>query len=147
MDLLQLDMNAAANAGAWIDILHPVTGAPVGIQVQVLGTDSDQFNALMDRFNRERFEAAKRQRAASEVEAERRARDLMTIVACTKNWRHRPADAPEGEEVWVTGILMDGQILLYTAENAHRVYTHPGLRWLRDQVDIAIANRANFLKP
>lgn len=129
MDLAQLDTTAAANEGADIELLHPTTGAPLGVLITVCGTDSDAYRqALRERQNK-RLRNAKRGGAtltAEEIEAE--ALDLL--VRCTSGW---------------TGVELDGKPVAFTREAARDLYRR--FRWIREQVDTAIEDRANFLPP
>lgn len=128
MDLAQLDLTAAANAGAWVDMLHPVTGNALGIRIKVLGKDSDAFRELEEKHQREAIEAAKlRKRPADPIAAAKEHGEAM-LVACTVAWE---------------GVELDGVALECTPANVKAVYHRFG--WLRDQVDLAIGSRANFL--
>lgn len=134
MDLLTLDLNAHGNRGAWVDILHPVTREPIGVRIRVLGLDSDAVQAAIERDKRERLEALKSAaplyKPATDEAEERRA--LALLAAATTDWE---------------GVALGDEVLTCNPANCTRLYGHKGMRWLRDQVDAAVASRALFLKP
>ena len=129
MDLAELDLTKAANVGAWVDILHPVTGEALDIKILVIGKDSDKFRELEEKHQRESLEAAKRTQKLEDRIAAAKAQGEALLVACTVQWQH---------------VELDGVELDCTPENVRKVYSR--FTWLRDQVDVAIGTRANFLK-
>mgnify|MGYP007044108457 CR=1 FL=1 len=62
------------------------------------------------------------------------------------------ADKDKGIELLVSctigfrGIMFDGKEMPFTIENARKLYSYRGLRWLREQVDAAIIDLENFIK-
>ena len=58
------------------------------------------------------------------------------LVAVTKRFWQEP-DSP-------TGILCDGELLTPSPENARKLYTHPDLTWLFEDVVVAWSNRNLF---
>lgn len=61
---------------------------------------------------------------------------LEQIVAITKRFWQEP-DSPKG-------IILDGELLTPSAENARKLYSHPELQWLFEDVVIAYADRDRF---
>lgn len=128
MDLKNLDMRAAAEAGATMTLHHPVTdeilsdakGNPVTITV--LGTDSREFRRKLDEINRNR---QRKRGTPSLVESERSAAELLAAV--TREW---------------TGIEWDGKVLECTPSNAEMLYRERS--WVRQQVDEFVAEVGNF---
>jgi len=128
MDLANLDLKAGANAGAWIDIEHPVTRDPLGIRIKVLGRDSDAFAEIEEKRQREALEAAKQRKKPADPIAAAKELAEAVLVSCTVAWE---------------GVELDGVELDCTPANVKAVYYR--FAWLRDQVDVAIGTRANFL--
>ena len=77
-DLADLDTVKACNAGAEIELKHPVTLAPVGIFVTVLGKDSDAFRGFM----REVVDANLRQKAIGKKSKIKPARPAVNVNRC-----------------------------------------------------------------
>src|SRR6476469_2358825 len=130
-DLATLDTATASDAGARIDIVHPVTKTPLGLFVTVLGKHSNTFRELVrERINKrikEESLAARRgkplePRSAEEVEREA----IEMLIACTTGWG---TDIYEGEgkerhvkETKPT-ILFSGERYEFNAQNAALIYT------------------------
>lgn len=133
-DLKSLDTVAASNAGAEIELRHPVTNAPIGVFVSVVGKDSDTYRTFQRlKFNeylRAEQQAKMRGRQPNQKSAEDYEDDMLSLlVACTRGWR---------------GMVYEGEELAFTAENVRKVYqTQP---WIRDQVNEAVGDLGNFLK-
>jgi hypothetical protein len=115
-----------------VPLRHPVTnekllaagGAP--ITVNIVGMDSEQFRTRHRAIINRRLSAGKKAKVtAEEIEAE----SIDTIAACITGWQQ---------------IELDGKPLEYSKGAAKTLLTR--LPWLREQLDEAIADRANFLK-
>ncbi|RKH05073.1 hypothetical protein [Corallococcus carmarthensis] len=114
-----------------VDILHPVTGQPTGMQVEVAGMDSPRYRdatrSLIDRATASAPRAGRR--ARQEVPRDMEADALELLVSCTVSW---------------TGVMEHGAAVPLTPDNARRLFTaHP---WLRRQVDEAVGDRASFFE-
>lgn len=100
------------------------TGAP--ITISIVGMDSEQFRARHRAIINRRLSAGKKAKVtAEEIEAE----SIDTIAACITGWQH---------------VELDAKVLEFSKANAKVLLTR--LPWLREQLDEAIADRANFLK-
>jgi hypothetical protein len=118
---------------ATLSVVHPVTGEPTGIEIDLHGMDSDVYRAHERKVaNRRLSRAAKRGGAkialtlsAESIEAE----SLDALVVCTKGWR---------------GLLEAGAEVECTPENARRIYGDGRYRWLRDQVNAFVGDREGF---
>lgn len=131
MDLAQLDTSPAANAGEKMELRGP-NQAPVlkadntPVTITLLGQDSDTFiktkNAQGNRFLKQRGKAT--------VTMEGSEADGVALLAkCTVGW---------------DGIVVDGAELPCTYENAVALYNR--FKFIREQADEFVAERANFLK-
>lgn len=130
IDLSKIDTIAGANAGFDVQIYHPGTNEDLGITIKVLGKDSDEFRKISQAQSKKRM--AKISKAGfrnSNVPLEEIERDgLELMAACTKAW---------------TGVVIDGKALECNAVNAIELYER--FPWIREQVDLAIGDRANFI--
>lgn len=138
-DLASLDTAAACDKGAEIEFLHPATGAPLGIFVTVLGTDSQAYRDFVRRTTNENIvNSAQARKRGKDPEvptvekAEQRGLDLL--IACTTSWR--TGDKPI--------VCLDGTELPFTPENARTVYKR--FSWMQTQADEAIGDLKNFMK-
>lgn len=135
VDLSGIDVVKAANDGAPIEINHPVTGDPLGISIQILGRDSDEFKRVTSEQNRRRLKTMTKTgvfKVDAVPQAEIDKDGLMALVAVTKGWT--PAIViDKGEEPSE-----------YSRENCIKLYTrHP---YIKEQVDAGVHERANFSK-
>ena len=124
MDLASLE---PAHEGAEMQVRHPGTNAPIdGMVVTLLGMDSEPaLRAQRVATNRRLKQGiAKMKLSAEELDSD----GLDLLTALTVSWR---------------GIEWDGKPYPCTPENARSLYTK--LRWLREQVDEFVGERANFL--
>lgn len=140
MDLAKLDTAKAANEGFEIEILHPVSGEPVGIRVTLLGRDSDAFRVLQSEQSKRRLNKVAKGGAfkiegipAADID-----RDTVELLAaCTKAWKQ-----VDGEEQKDT-LTIDGRELECNRANAILLYGR--FAWIREQVDSGVSDRANFI--
>lgn len=135
IDLGTLNATTAGNKGYELELLHPVSKKPLGIFITVLGKDSTAFREhTRDRVNerlRKNFEAQRKgkdQPVPTVEQGEKETAELLAAV--TVSWRN---------------VTLDGEALDCTPANAKRLYLAPGLSWIREQVDEAVADLGNFM--
>lgn len=132
LDLASLDF-AEADQGALLEVRHPATneilrwddGSPYTIKV--VGRDSDRFLSLVRKQSDKRIQMTLRTRQpvlSASVEKD----DIELLVNATLDMN----------------INYKGEKTKSDEKTYREVYTK--LRWLREQVDEFIGNRANFLK-
>ena len=130
-DLSILDTVAGANAGFDVQIYHPSNNENLGITIHVIGRDSDEFKRVLWAQSKKRI--AKMQKSGNRpglFYPEDSERDgLELLAACTKSW---------------SGVIVKGKTLECTPDNVIMVYEQ--FPWIREQVDAAIGDRANFIK-
>lgn len=125
MDLKTLDITSPANEGVWMDIEHPITGEVLDIKIKVAGIDSNIYRKKLREQQNKRIRKGFKNITAEELEAEA----IELLVACTLDWK---------------GVEYEGQELECNPENIRKIYKE--FPWIREQVDLFINDRANFLK-
>lgn len=127
MDLRKLDTVKAANQGATLEITHPGTGDVLdGMTITLLGSDSDIYRKEVRKRTEQNLNNRKKQSKVDLEEAEIRGCELLAKL--TKSW---------------TGIEEGKQEVECTFDNAVRIYRE--YRWIREQCEAFIADRANFI--
>ena len=132
-DLAALDTIEACNKAAEIEILHPLTGAPTGVFISVLGKDSDVYRGLVRGLADEKLrqQAVGRGDTATLEKMERQNNEALAAV--TTGWR-------TGEKRVIT---LNGEELEFSQSNARRVYER--IIPVREQVAEAVNNLENFM--
>ncbi|WP_163869584.1 hypothetical protein [Myxococcus eversor] len=110
-----------------VEIRHPVTAKPVGVQVEVASADSSLVREAERELREQSLARYQLNRGAALTAKEMESDALELLVRRTVSW---------------SGVLEGGKPLAYTPDNARRLYT--SLPWLRRQVDEACADRARF---
>lgn len=128
LDLNALDFEPAAAAGARLDLHHPITNAPTGAWLQLLGADSDAYRAALRATQRARLKQAAKLRRLVLTPEELEAEALGLVVVATTGWG---------------GFNVGGQPLEFSAEAARTLYARHN--WIREQAEEFINDRANFL--
>jgi hypothetical protein len=130
-DLAAMSAAMATDEGVWVDILHPASTEKIGLRIKVAGVDSRHYReavkALQDRDIALRERRGRLDMSADEIDR----RAIGIVGASTLDWAWDDCD-------W------GGEKLAFTPENVRRVYTEA--RWIYDQIDRAIQDRALFLK-
>lgn len=132
VDLSTIDTVKGSNEGFDVQIYHPGTNEDLGITIRVLGKDSDEFQKVSRSQSKRRL--AKMNKGgfrnaitATPEEIEQDGIDLL--ASCTKDW---------------TGVIIDTKDIPFSKDNAVMIYER--FPWIKEQVDIAIGDRANFIK-
>lgn len=131
IDLATLDTVAGANKGFDVKIYHPGTLADLGITITVLGKDSDEFQKISRRQQKKRLDRISKGgfRGATSLSSEETEKDgIELLAACTTGW---------------TGVVIKGEDVPFSIDNAVDLYSK--FPWIKEQVDTAIGDRANFL--
>jgi hypothetical protein len=133
-DLGSIDTIEACNKAAEIEIKHPVTGAPTGVFISVLGKDSDAYRSIVRGMADETLKRQAMGKNDSATLEKLEQKNIEALVAVTTGWR-------TGDEAFV---VVKGEQLPFTSANARRVYSE--LLPVRDQVAEAINNLENFMR-
>lgn len=125
VDLTSLDVIAAADDGAVLELLHPVSGQTLGVQIRLIGADSENYRKAM------RSAAAKRvnSRSRTALSPEELDREALNILAqATLGWE---------------GVVIDGETVSFSRDQAVGLYKR--FPWIREQVEAFVNDRGNFL--
>lgn len=138
-DLASTDTVKGANRGFDVTLYHPGTQKDLDIVITILGKDSDEFQKVskaqqkrrMSKFSKGGFRPnVAFQAAAEELEAD----NIVLLASCTLGWK-------QGEKNTIT---IDGAEIAFSRDNAEMVYER--FPWIREQIDTAMGDRANFIK-
>jgi hypothetical protein len=130
MDLSEFNGYASAlDEGIDVDIVHPVTGKPLGITVRVAAYSSERVKAEARRLANE-WRRKARPGKITTVEAEE-GRTKAIVAASILRW---------------SGVEMNGETLACTPDNVRRVIDDPNLAWFVQQIDAAAGDDAVFFR-
>ncbi|HBI47999.1 MAG TPA: hypothetical protein DDX93_04695 [Smithella sp.] len=135
IDLAALDTVKGSNAGFEVSIYNPATHEDLGLFITVLGKDSDEFQKVSRSQQKRRMEKLSKggfrntNIPIESIEAD----GIQLLAAVTKSWR-------QGEKQTITVGVNE---LPCTKDNAAALYER--FPWIKEQVDIAVGDRANFI--
>lgn len=119
---------------AEIEIIHPVTKQGTGIFVTIYSCDSETYKKVSRKQLNRRLKNPGRRVAGVQITSEEiEAENIETLVTCTKSWRG----------VGWSGEAAENGVLPFSAANAELLYKR--VPTIREQVEAAINDRANFL--
>lgn len=131
IDLSTIDTVKGANEGFDVKIYHPGTGKDLDIVIRVLGKDSDEFRKVSRAQQKRLTEKATKGgfRSIQSFPEDNERNGLELLAACTVSW---------------SGVVINGEEVKCSKESAVMVYE----RWpfIKEQVDVAIGDRANFIQ-
>ena len=131
VDLAAIDTVKGSNEGFDVQIYHPGTNEDLEISISVLGKDSNAFQKVSRAQNKKRMTKMQKGgfRNVATVPIEEIEQDgIDLLAACTTGW---------------TGIMIDGKEIAFSKDNAVMIYER--FPWVKEQVDTAIGDRANFI--
>lgn len=128
LDLAALDIEKGAETGARLELMHPTTNAPTGAWITLLGADSEAYRERQRALQRKRFDRMAKQRRMAISPEELEAEGLDLLVASTTGWG---------------GLEQAGVPIPFSPGAARELYAKR--RWIREQVEEFIGDRANFL--
>jgi hypothetical protein len=127
-DLADYDTTQGAEQGYTLTIADLKTGAPTSMKITVLGADCDAYRERQRLFQRARVDRMNKARRMTVTPEEIEAEAIELLVEVTTGW---------------SGFKLNGADLPFTRDNVRLVYKRYG--WIREQVDQAVGDRANFL--
>jgi hypothetical protein len=141
VSLDDFDVGTRSNEGVEIELMHPTTGDGLGMYITIVGRYSETYQAHIKKTANDQINKARKagRNKAVEVDQIQLAQDRGTdlLVACTTGWR-----TDEGKT-----MPFHGKHNEYSADAVRELYTSKSLPWVRTQIDLAIADDTNFLKP
>lgn len=125
-DLDNFDSRKGAEEGFELQLTDPKTGTPTPEYITVLGVDSDAYQSAVYEQQRRQIKAMAKSRKVMLTPEEIKANEDELRIACTKAWR--------GDKLGKVAFTPAAATALYAS--------YPEIK---EQVDRAIADRANFL--
>lgn len=129
VDLSNLDTNKASEVGAVLEVLHPTANTPLGIKITLAGVDSDLYRRTINKNVNKRVQRMKPGQSLPFTAEEQEESSLELLAICTLGWEN---------------VVVDGEAIPHSKENAKELYAR--FPWIREQVDMFIGDRANFLR-
>lgn len=126
----ELDTKTVADLGYEVEITK-ADGEPTGMFIKVLGTDSNVYQKLREKFDRARIKmmAKSGRNAVDSLYDSAKNHDLEMVAACTVSWRHEKMEMP---------FSADDKDQLVDFYNKYPL--------VYDQVRVAMNDRTNFIK-
>lgn len=153
MDLGVLDTRKASNAGAKLELKHPITKQGLGNYIHILGKDSDAFRAwVAAKINADRNKAFQAQRKKGDQEPTTAEQDeaasIALFVATIVGFSCDPVKSKDGATVVEEGgdflRMPGGAKLIFTEENAAQLLSD--FPEIFRQVNDGIGDLGNFMK-
>lgn len=135
-DLNSIDTVKGSNEGFDVQIYHPGTNEDLGITITILGKDSDEFQKVSRAQSKKRIQKmSKGGFRNTNVPLEEIESDSIDLLAsCTRGWK-------QDDKLTIT---VDGKEIACSKENAGMLYER--FPWIKEQVDTAMGDRANFIR-
>ena len=135
-DLAELDTTAMANEGFDVSIYHTKTGVDTGIIIRVLGQDSDSF--IKEKRRQEKKQKDRMMKGGFRINhllssEEQEQDNLKLLAAATIAWRQEDKNT----------ITFEGAELECNEKNVIMIYSR--IKDIREQIDRAVGDRANFI--
>ena len=126
MDISKIRLADKSEQGSTLVVLDPVTGVETDLKIKLAGTDSFIYRNWLKRMSNKKLGNFKK-KGFSYEESERSSVELLAEL--TLGWE---------------GLEADGEPIVYSREKAIDLYSDPNMKWLREQVDEFVGERANF---
>lgn len=121
MDIADLNVVAAAERGAAVELRHPGTGDALGITLRVRGFESDEVESAVRDFHREAMKSKKKPEALDLVAGRRRVQAKAALIG---------VDGGTGG--------------METVEGVRKYIDAPGFVWVIEQIEAVAGDRASF---
>jgi hypothetical protein len=142
MSLANLNIADAADKGRTMIVLHPTDRVPLkgangeGVSIDLLGMDSDAWIASEHAIRNRNIDAMRNGQKFSAADVDKAAGDALAGIVT--GWSNIPVG-------WLTPNGTSEEAAPFTLANARLLLNNRGVRWLREQVDAFVGQRAGFL--
>ena len=147
IDLSTLDTVKGSNEGFDVKIYNPATNEDLGITITVLGKDSDLFLKTTRAQSKRRMEKLQKGsfRNASLSPEEHEIDSINLLAEVTTGWKTLAVKDKKGDVVKEEKdtLTISEKEVEFSKENAVNVYKC--FPWIREQIDSAVGDRANFI--
>lgn len=151
-NLANLDTAAASEIVYDLELKHPTTEEPLGLFIQIVGVHAREVKRVSDRqINEVLLNNYKADRGAKDAvvptvqQGERRGAALL--AAATRGWFSREPGKKAGDpDIDTPGLPFGETRLMFSPEEAEKLYENTGYLWLRKQVDAGVGDLGNFIK-
>lgn len=144
INLATLNAAEAAENVFDLELLNPVTDKPTGLFIKLVGFHSDAVQKVVNEQRNDglkrSFEATRKGKPLTATVEEIDRNTARTLAAATVGWFTKEGDKIED------GLPFGKSRLVFSTEEAERLYLQPGFDWLAKQVDKAISDLANFIR-
>lgn len=149
------DLNTATKSEGVVfdlELLHPQTEEPTGLFVKLVSNQTEEYRRtqveLTNDVLKRSFEAQRKGKGAKPPtvdEGERRT--VKLLVTATVGWYElQRSDKPGVADKMIEGLPFGDERLMFSKDEAERIFGNPGYEWVRNQVDAAVGDLANFMK-
>lgn len=139
IDLAVFDVLTKSNDGVELELMNPEDNATgTGVFLRVLGRDSDAFKEIEYANSTKKLNRMSRNGGKIVMDAKELADEGMELLAASVvSWS-------VGKEPWTGNIVFGGKTLECTKANVLELFRR--VPSFKDQVDIFVGDRANFLQ-
>jgi hypothetical protein len=140
-DLNEIDVKAIAETGTSVVITHPYSNEPIGIEIDVVGLDSEAAQAVLRRQRNKELDRQAKHKPLTLEDQDHNGVELAAAI--TRGWRSWPEDEDREDADVAEHIVWNGDELKATESNALKVYRKH--RWIAAQVIEAAGDKSRFL--
>jgi hypothetical protein len=143
LDLATLNTSDACEVVHELELRHPVTDEPLGLFISHKGMNAAAVQKVArtqgNEILRKQFASQRKGKEETPTIEEGSKRTAKLLAVATTGWF-----AMEGGKR-VEGLPFGKDRLMFSPDEAERLYDNPGYRWLRDQLDEAVGDLGNFM--
>lgn len=151
INLASLKAATASEVVFDLELLHPTTDEPIGLFIQIIGSNSAPVRKLRDEQVNEMLKADfEKQRGKGKPPTVDGAvkKNAKLIARATVGWYEIDLSIPVGQKPKkVDGMPFGDTRIEFSEDAAIQLYTDPEYEWLYSQVDKAVGDLSNFMKP
>lgn len=146
------DLNATKPSELTFDLelLHPVTDEPLGLFIQVVGSSSERVRKLRDEQVNELlkadFEKQRNKGKAPTIDVAVKKNAKLSARATVGWYEQQPVTVGEKPKK-IDGLPFGDTRIEFSEDAAIQLYSDPAYDWLYQQVDKAVGDLSNFMKP
>lgn len=140
-NLDEIDVKEISENGTTVEIIHPYSDKPIGMEIDIVGLQSESAQAVYRRFRARAIERQQKRKVQKPEDQDREAIELAAAI--TRGWRSWDETKDREDAEVVEYIPWQGEELKCSESAALRVYRKH--QWIAAQVIEAAGERSRFL--
>lgn len=140
------DIASIKSADRTIEIVHPATGAAIGVRINLVSIDDERLAKLRRSITDRRLALEQRRKTFKAEDIEANVIDICFTAMLGWEWYNPTGKAGDEGYDADAALTWQGSVPDFTRKNVAAILSDEGMSWFKDQINEAISETKDFFK-